>query len=158
MTKSTGVGRGGKRAGAGRKSQDGRKTVMDTSIALDQETLDCLVREFGADEHGFGYAVRELAHSYLRMNERARENTAYASAGRYTGGHTQNITTRAAAAPETVGGHAKTNTQVSGAAGGAAKRDRPILARRAEPADVEDPDEKELAETRALFGLPRRGM
>lgn len=43
MTKSTGVGRGGRREGAGGKSADGLKSVLVITAGLDQESAEMLL-------------------------------------------------------------------------------------------------------------------
>lgn len=138
MTKSTGVGRGGARAGAGRKSRDGRVTVTSVPVSLDQESFDLLVNEFDALKHGFGYAVREACHRIL-------------------GGHVRAIT--AAGAGGVVGmagGHRATIKEPAAGGAGAEGRRRGLAPRAVVEISEEDRELEELNATRAALGLPLR--
>ena len=138
MTKSTGVGRGGSRAGAGRKSRDGRPTITCVPVSLDQESFDLLVNEFGALKHGFGYAVREACHRIL-------------------GGHCKSLTAAGAAEVLKVAG-GPANVLKSAAGGAGAERRRGLAPRAVVALSEEELEEEELNKARAVVGLPlRRG-
>ncbi len=76
MTKSTGVGRGGARANAGRKTADGVVSVGSITLTLDEDT-ERVAYELGDGNYGVG--IRRAIAELLRLREAAEEVMGYVS-------------------------------------------------------------------------------